>query len=248
MSDFVLVGKGAGARPAPRKLAPVVAIGMAASASQPTSIARTQDAVNFAREHGAVLMSQAELYDGWVAGRPGFNPANPPGRSTHEGRNDGIAYGFWPAGFAIPWWAWGQDWNEADVPQVLAAYRAEGWTATVTYPNSPSEAHHINLRKRPNTYVELHRGDDGRRVVKVANQLHLLRQPTSPRRGHIYLERRTNHFDASLEAAVARFQRQHHLPESGKVDSETATQLRVSTRHQKQHSPTAKVTRRRGHE
>lgn len=27
---------------------------------------------------------QKRLYDGWVARKPGFNPANPPGRSKHE--------------------------------------------------------------------------------------------------------------------------------------------------------------------
>ena len=36
--------------------------------------------------------SQKQLYDMFIHHAPGANPANRPGQSTHERRNDGIAY------------------------------------------------------------------------------------------------------------------------------------------------------------
>ena len=90
-------------------------------------------------------MSQAALYAGWIAGRAGFNPANPPGRSTHELRSDGAAYRG-PAGRPLSWWQLGLDVSNAD--QLLGVLNRLGYAAFRPY-SSGSEAHHINLRKSP---------------------------------------------------------------------------------------------------
>lgn len=90
-------------------------------------------------------MSQAALYAGWIAGRAGFNPANPPGRSTHELRSDGAAYRG-PAGRPLSWWQLGLDVSNAD--QLLGVLNRLGYDAFRPY-SSGSEAHHINLRKSP---------------------------------------------------------------------------------------------------
>jgi GH24 family phage-related lysozyme (muramidase) len=49
---------------------------------------------------GRSTRRQAELYAGWVARRPGYNPANPPGTSWHEYDEDGEAGDDLPSG---PW-------------------------------------------------------------------------------------------------------------------------------------------------
>jgi hypothetical protein len=41
---------------------------------------------------------------------PGANPANGPGQSTHERRNDGIAYPG-PVGEQLEYWQVGMDWD-----------------------------------------------------------------------------------------------------------------------------------------
>src|SRR5207237_10658943 len=64
--------------------------------------------------------TQAMLYNGWLHHLPGFNPANPPGRSTHELRSDGVAYRG-PVGRPIAPWGCGLDWNDSDVPKLIAA-------------------------------------------------------------------------------------------------------------------------------
>lgn len=90
-------------------------------------------------------LSQYALYMGWLARKAGFNPANPPGRSTHELRSDGVAYRG-PVGRPLAWWQLGLDVTESD--QLLRVLRSLGYDAFRPY-SSGSEAHHINLRKSP---------------------------------------------------------------------------------------------------
>ena len=90
-------------------------------------------------------LSQAALYAGWIAGKAGFNPANPPGRSTHELRSDGVAYRG-PVGRPLAWWQLGMDVTDSD--QLLAILNRLGYDAFRPY-SSGSERHHINLRKSP---------------------------------------------------------------------------------------------------
>ena len=90
-------------------------------------------------------LSQAALYAGWIARRAGFNPANPPGRSTHELRSDGTAYRG-PVGRPLLWWQLGMDCTESD--QLLRVLRARGYRPFRPY-SVGSERHHINLQKSP---------------------------------------------------------------------------------------------------
>ena len=90
-------------------------------------------------------MSQAALYACWQARRPGCNPANPPGRSTHELRSDGVAYKG-PMGRSLYWWQLGLD---VDGSQALLEWLLRhGYRAKRPY-NDPREAHHLNFVANP---------------------------------------------------------------------------------------------------
>jgi len=81
------------------------------------SCAREAAAEPFLRQLG--LHSQKQLLDcaqekrrtGRCPPQCGGNcrPANPPGQSTHERFNDGVAYLFWPRFFRLPVWGRGID-------------------------------------------------------------------------------------------------------------------------------------------
>lgn len=89
--------------------------------------------------------SQAALYAGFVAGRPGFLPANPPGFSSHELRSDGTAL-FGERGRVLPWFQLGLDVSDdGTLVRVLADL---GVRATHPY-NSAAEAHHVNVTGDP---------------------------------------------------------------------------------------------------
>jgi hypothetical protein len=90
-------------------------------------------------------LSQAALYAGWLAHRAGFNPANPPGRSTHELRSDGVAYAG-PVGRPLAWWQLGLDASNAE--ELREVLNRLGYRAFRPYP-SGSEAHHLNLKASP---------------------------------------------------------------------------------------------------
>lgn len=141
--DFVLV-QGC---PVPRKLAPVLRLILAESHSHLNSCYRGDDAK--ALLHSVGKHTQRELYDGFTHHRPGYYPANPPGFSTHELRNDGAAYSQWRRGGRIPWWACGIDVNDADVHHFITTAARHGWKVAQTYPHSSGEYHHVNFRKPP---------------------------------------------------------------------------------------------------
>lgn len=131
----------------PAQLAPFLSDVLHDAAATLNSCYRGADAESLLHRLGK--KSQTELYDDWTHRRPGANPANPPGFSTHELRNDGAAYPQWPRGHALPWWACGIDVNDADVEHVLRVAARRGWQLAQTYPNSRAEFHHINFRKPP---------------------------------------------------------------------------------------------------
>jgi peptidoglycan hydrolase-like protein with peptidoglycan-binding domain len=172
--------------------------------------------------------SQRQLFEGFKAGRPGFNPANPPGRSTHERRNDGAAY---PgrAGARLEDWQVGMDWTNPE--GVVRAATKRGWIVTVTYPTNAREAHHLNFRKAPEFEVELKRGDKGPKVAELTEKLARLR---SPKTTEPYLSHRHVGYDKFVVAAVKRFQAEYHQKVDGKYGSQTATQLEVALREQRQ--------------
>jgi hypothetical protein len=91
--------------------------------------------------------TQAMLWYGWLHRLPGFNPANPPGRSTHELHSDGVAY---RGPIGRPLWAWqcGMDWNDDAVNDLIRAGRKRGWALWRPY-SSGSEFHHLNFRRAP---------------------------------------------------------------------------------------------------
>lgn len=143
--------------PVPAKLAPFLTQILRESGARLQSCYRGADAE--ALLHRLGKSSQLDLYRGFLQRRPGFNPANPPGHSTHELRNDGMAYtrtwpggthaGQWHTGDKLPWWACGIDIDDAHVTAFIAAAKKHGWQVARTYPNSTSEYHHVNFRRPP---------------------------------------------------------------------------------------------------
>jgi hypothetical protein len=90
--------------------------------------------------------SQAALYRGWIQGRAGFNPANPPGRSSHELRSDGNRLFRKSAGLPLEWWQLGMD--VGSPASLVHELGRVGVKARQPY-SSPSEAHHVNLTEDP---------------------------------------------------------------------------------------------------
>lgn len=232
MARFALIGSGAGARPVPKKFGPIVKKCLAASGTWLNSGLRTQRAVNFARKRGAALSSQAELYYGWIAGRPGYNPANRPGQSTHERRSDGVAYRG-PVGRVLRWWQCGLDiggpgTSSQNAAAFCRAARKAGWVATVTYPSSPLEQHHVNFRKMPRRPLNLRRGSRGRKVKRYSRRLTFLRRPPGkhPTGEYRYLSQGPRpRFDKHMELAVKMFQKDYGLTRDGIIGPHTAAQL-----------------------
>lgn len=87
--------------------------------------------------------TQAELYQGFIEGRPGFLPANPPDRGTHMRIGDGVVGKLFEP---LPWWMEGIDSSLAtELRSILVTL---GYTAYRPY-SSASEEHHTNLRTNP---------------------------------------------------------------------------------------------------
>ena len=192
-----------------------------------TSLLRTQDAVDHARARGHKLSSQAELRSCYLRGVPGCNPANPVGRSTHELRNDGVAFRG-PMGMALRHWQLGIDSSNARA--LIREGTARGWRPALTYPHNPRESHHVNFRAEPIFFAALRKGDRGRRVKAMTTLLRDLRSPYSWDR---YLPHRYTTFGAVVRDALERFQDEHELEADGILGAQSANQLDVSMRRQK---------------
>ena len=74
------------------------------------------------------------------------NPANPPGRSSHELCSDAAAFPG-PAGRALEWWELGLDLSDSDTALTILADL--GYAVRRTYPSSTSEHHHLNFTASP---------------------------------------------------------------------------------------------------
>lgn len=98
-------------------------------------------------------MSQYKLYWGWIRRLPGFNPANPPGRSTHELRSDSVAYRG-PVGRPLAWWQLGLDTTDTDT--LIRVLRSSGYDVRRPYPDG-REAHHINFYRNPSRRIARYR-------------------------------------------------------------------------------------------
>lgn len=92
-------------------------------------------------------MSQKKLYECSMFCRAdcygNCNPANPPGRSSHELRGDGTVG---KTAAHLAWWQMGFDCSEAD--ELRAVLRRLGYDAYRPYSN-PREQHHTNLKANP---------------------------------------------------------------------------------------------------
>lgn len=170
--------------------------------------------------------NQAWIYANYPPG-----VANPPGYSTHECKNDGVAYS-WPRGGTIPWWACGIDVDVAHVQAFINAAAKRGWLATITYPGSAVEYHHVNFRKLPKykVFKDLKSGQRGPRVWILTWRLLKLG----------YMAKATAHFYDPVTLAVKTFQRKHHLTSDGIVGPATWHQLAVNYRQWKKHHPKGK--------
>jgi hypothetical protein len=210
-----------------------------------TSCAREAAAEPFLRQLGK--MSQQQLYDCFrdfdrthrcpERCNGNCNPANPPGKSTHERRNDGVAYAWWIPFFKLPVWARGIDVQPDRVGAFCAEARREGFTVTLTYPGSPKEAQHLNFRKQPRVNLwkvrPLREGMRGPRVSLVVRMLWAL---IDPQTGRPYLDRHVRprgKMTPRVAAAVKAFQRDHHLEASGVVGIDTIRALGAARRLQK---------------
>jgi hypothetical protein len=185
------------------------------------SIYRGTDAEGLLKRLGK--MSQRQLWDGFRAGLPGFNPANPPGQSTHECYSDGVAYAV-PRGVRLPAWCCGIDssWSAG----VTNAASKRGWTVTLTYPGNPREGHHVNFRKKPKLRVlpALKRNSRGPRAAKLARDLKYVGFYRGPVKGRV---------TALMVGALKDFQRHYHQNPDGIYGVQTARQLRVVMRAKK---------------
>ena len=211
--------------PVPAGLAPAIREIKRRTGATLNSCDRSSDAEPFLKRCKPAKMSQRELYEGFRLGRPGFNPANPPGQSTHERRNDGVAYPG-PAKLPLAYWCVGMDWENAD--GVMEAAAALGFTATRTYPLSAREQHHLNFRKEPKVRLlkPLRLGSKGYRVARMTQRLATVLDAE----GKPYLPRGQGVFDAVVESALRRFQADWGQQVDGIYGQQSSRQLGVAFR------------------
>jgi putative peptidoglycan binding protein len=210
--------------PVPRELADEVRFLKEKTGATLASCDRSPEAEPLLKKNGK--KSQAQLFD--LAQKGLGNDANPPGFSTHERRNDGTAYPGRRGSLLEPWQV-GMDWNLPSA--VVREATKRGWIVTVTYPNNPEEAQHLNFRKAPELKIDLKKGDTGKRVREMTQKLANLR---SPKTAEPYLEHDHFRYDRFVVAAVRRFQADYQQKQDGKFGSQTATQLEVALREQKE--------------
>jgi lysozyme len=222
--------------PVPVKAAPAVLEGKRRSGQLLNSCFRGKEARAILHQLGK--MDQDQLWEGFRRGLPGFNPANPPGFSTHECFNDGPAFPQFRRGARIPDEFVGQDWTNAW--KVVQAYRAMGVNAALTYPNSVREKQHVNIRAIPkNIHPPLEIGDGRhggggirKRVERMTYRLSYIATPHSGGKGR-YLDGRRERFDAETEKALKHFQRDHGLTPDGIYGPMSEHQLDLAYAHWK---------------
>lgn len=166
----------------------------------------------------------------WIYANYPPGVANPPGRSTHECRSDGVAYPG-PVGRPLFWWQCGLDIDDAHVQSFIHAASKRKWTVTITYPGSAVEYHHVNFRKAPKLpRPSLKQGSQGPLVRRLTKKLHFVHSPVT---GEPYLKQPKPVFDSVVKKAVVQYQKDHHQKADGVVGTHTARQLKVSVRKQK---------------
>jgi lysozyme len=189
----------------PAQLEPILAAIKHDTGCVYASVYRGSDAAAILNAHGK--HTQQQLWDATPAQRAAWGvlgTPNPPGRSTHELRSDGVAYAG-PAGRALAWWQCGIDVDDAHVAAFIAAAGKRGWAAFRPY-SSGVEYHHVDFRRLPVLFNPDYRvGSKGPMVMLLAQRLRTLGFTVHP----------TFTFDKQLEQAVKLFQRDHHLTSDG---------------------------------
>lgn len=179
--------------------------------------------------------TQAFLWSGWIRRLPGFNPANPPGFSTHELFNDGVAYPV-PRGMPLRDYQVGIDTNKPQ--EFIREAKKLGFTAALTYPGNPREGHHVNFRKEPlfRPFKTLRRGMKSVRVRGIRKNLAYVRDPDTDR-PYLSSPRRARgsqfYFDEALEDALTSYQYDRKQKTDGVYGISTARALNASVRYRK---------------
>lgn len=178
---------------------------------------------------------QTFLYNGFRRGLPGFNPANMPGFSPHEGFSDGQSPPGYRRGARIPELLVGQDWTNAW--RVINTYRAMGVPAYLPY-NSPFERQHVGISSVPkNLSVALHQGVKSKRVARLKHLLAIAVRPHSGGKRYWPSHDRSVVFTSELTKVVKEFQHDHGLAPDGIVGHMTDVQLHHSAEYWKRHAP-----------
>jgi hypothetical protein len=120
--------------------APYFALLVRDTHSTVNAIYRGDDARAILHAHGK--HTQRELFESLPRG-----VANPPGRSTHELRSDGVAYAG-PIGRRLEWWQEGIDVNDNNVLSMKLDAELHGWVLFQPY-RAGVEFHHLNFARRP---------------------------------------------------------------------------------------------------
>lgn len=129
--------------PANEWIAPYIELLRRETGSTINSLYRGDDAAWILHRHGK--HTQRELWNSLPRGQ-----ANPPGRSTHELRSDGVAY-YGPIGRHLDWWQQGIDVNDSNVSHMMEAARWHGWHLFQPY-HAGVEFHHLNFGSRPRAH------------------------------------------------------------------------------------------------
>lgn len=242
----------------PVELAPIVVAAKGKGAGSLTSCDRSNDphAIPIQRQVGEI--SQFDLYWGFQHGLPGYNPANPPNRTTHARFNDGVAYPEYADGASLPAEYTGMDWGDGQ--QAVDALRSLGIPSHKTYASmGSSEQQHANLTHRitgprwlraTRALIDrlapkpkpLHHGDGGNghpvqalAVRNMARKLHTLGyygiKPWSP----------PSFFTQGLVKALTNFQRVYRLPPTGVLDERTNKTLIAAWTWHKRFNPDGNI-------
>lgn len=197
-----------------------------ATHESPISVYRGDDAAPILRKYGK--HTQTQISNANPAQRVAWGILGTPDRprtSTHECRSDAVAYRG-PVGRRLAGWQCGMDWRSGAIPQVMAAFRAQGYVPIHPY-SAGDEYHHINLARAPRRpayfYLPLKRGSRGLWVYILTGRLVNCG----------YLHARSSQYGAACQNAVRIFQRNHHLVVDGVAGVHTWLNLKAAERRVK---------------
>jgi hypothetical protein len=203
---------------APARLAPFLRTLQAETGCIYASIYRGSDADPLLHRLGK--HDQGEEYHLYITGQEP-NPANPPGRSTHECKSDGVPYPG-PIGRQLEPWQCGIDVDDAHVPAMIAAAARHGWVLFQPYPGG-REYHHLNFRFEPKSpLIDLRVGDTGVLVRILSIRLHIL--------GY-FKPRRSDIFGRRVHGALVAFQQDYGLQVDGVAGPKSWARLKQAVEH-----------------